>query len=83
MSSVKDANDATEPFIMVPKWLLKLDGVLPIAKLLYGLILGLARNKDYCYASNAYLARALSSKPSYVTELIKHLECISKQRSNN
>ncbi|MCX4249658.1 MAG: helix-turn-helix domain-containing protein [Bacilli bacterium] len=61
-------------FIAVPRIILNDQTCSQTDKLVYGMINSLSNNKEYCYASNSYLANQLSVKEKTISNSINNLK---------
>lgn len=60
-------------YIKIPMVLLSDTNVSSSAKLLYGLLVLLTYQEEYCYANNSYLADKLNVGTRAITRLLKEL----------
>ena len=61
-------------YLIVPDVVAHDKDLLPLDKLLLGLIYSLTKQNGYCWASNKYLAEYLCQSASYISKSLKRLE---------
>lgn len=62
-----------EEYIILPKNILRDKNLSIVAKLVYGIVVGLTHQKGYCYASNSYMANELNVTNRTIMRAINEL----------